>query len=298
MTHAAKEPSKTKPIPGLGICPHIGMADDPQTQYISHDIQNTCYQAQPPNRISLRHQIKMCLTRDFCECPVYQAEAPGPLPRELQGRSHRPFLWEPRARVALLILSVLALLALAYFVWCSGSRSTASAAGTPVVPEAVMPLVIRTATDLPRPTPVRPSRTPQASETPEVTETETPVQITPGPALETPFGGDRAYLVHLTLEGETLEVLAARYNTSVPVLQVVNLPPGQQGIWANLPVVVLPGQRDAADLTRMQAVLIEADTSVADLVARFRVDEADFRLENGLHADLVPGGRWVVMHVE
>ena len=300
MTRASKDPSKTEPVPGISICPNLCIADDPETQLTSPDIHNACFRADPPHRVSLRQQVKVCLTQEFGECPIVQAETPGPLPRALQGNPRRVFLNGSWRQIVLLILSLAALLVLACFaIRFTSKPHLLPAFCTPVVPAVVLPEATETATDLPQPTAVRPSRTPEpeASPTPAAAETAAVGQTTPGPALETPFGQDRAYLVHMTVEGETLDLLAARYDTSVAVLQAVNLPPGQQGIWANLPVVVLPWQKDAAGLERMQAVWVAEKISVADLAAQYGVEEADFRQENGLLDDWVTGGRWVVMHV-
>lgn len=301
MMTSSLDLSKTEQNPGLRICPHLGMADDQETQFNSPDIHNTCFQAQPPHRVSMRQQMKMCLTKEFTECPVYQAENPGPLPRELQGRLRRTVIWDSWRHMMLLTLSLGALLGLAYCaLTCNSGSSAVSAASTLVVPAGAFRPATQTATVSPKPTLGQPSRTlqAQASSTPATVATELADQITPGPALETPFGRDQAYLVHLILEGETLDLLAERYDTSVAVLQVVNLPPGQQGIWANLPLVVLPGQKDTSGLPRMQAEWVEEKVGVADLAAQNGMDETAFRQENNLLEEWVPGGRWVVVHVE
>lgn len=301
MTEINAEPLNTSPAAAEHCCPYLGMADDPQTQFVSPDIHNTCFKAQPPNRVSMRHQAKVCLTHAFGKCPMFLADTPRPLPRELRGRAQRTASGEVWLRIVLLVFSLLALLLLAYFVLTSTSRAqSGSAVSSPVVPAAVLPVqaATQTATASPLPTKPRPTRTPAPSETPQPEETRPAVLVSPGPALETPFGQSQVYLVHMTREGETLDMLAERYDTSVTVLQVVNLPPGQQGMWANLPMVVLPGTKDASGLSRMQAVLVEAEISVADLAQQLGVDEADFRQENDLAGGLVPGGRWVVMHVE
>ena len=299
MTETNKDLSKKHLTADVHCCPFLGMSDDPDTQYISPDIHNTCFKAQPPNRVNVHHQAKVCLTGSFHKCSVYQAETAGPLPHDLQGRAKHILPWRDWLRVFLLVLSLLALLILAYFALTRSSRTqSVSAASTPVIVGAVLPQATEMATEPPTPTVAQPSRTPQPSDTPQA-ETPQPVtQISPGPALETPFGERQTYLVHMTLEGETLDMLAARYDTSVAVLQVVNLLPGQQGVWGNLPVVVLPGVKDAAGLTIMQARQVEKETSVADLAALYGVEESDFRQENSLTADTVPAGRWVVLHVK
>ncbi|MDX9865577.1 MAG: hypothetical protein RBT34_12305 [Anaerolineaceae bacterium] len=298
MAEPNQDPSRIPPGGEQHTCPYLGLADDPDTQYTNPDIYNTCFKAQPPNRVNMRHQAKVCLTGAYHKCGIYQTETPGPLPRALQGKARRMIPWENWLRLSLLVLSMLALLLLAYVVLTSSSPpQSTSAASTPVIVAAVLPQATETVMEPPTPTVAQPSRTPQPSDTPQMEASQPVVQISPGPALETPFGGQQTYLVHMTLEGETLDMLAARYDTSVAVLQVVNLPPGQQGIWGNLPVVVLPGVKDASGLTIMQARQVEEEMRVADLAALYGVEEIDFRQENSLTADMVPAGRWVVLHV-
>jgi LysM domain len=299
MTEFNEDSLENKPVAGLRYCPHLGMADDPDTQFVSPDIHNTCFKAQPPNRVSMRHQARVCLTSEFRKCKMYQAESPVSLPRDLQGKVQRLVSWGAWVRSSLLAASLLALLVLTRFAMTkSFFTQAASAASTPVVQAAVLPQGTETLTKPPAPTVIRSSSTPQPSDTPQVLVTEPMAQSTPGPALETPFGGGQIYLVHMTLEGETLDMLAARYETSVAVLQVVNLLPGQQIVWANRPLVVLPGRKDADGLSIMQALQVEENMNVADLAVLYGVDEADFRQENGLMADQVPAGRWLVLRAE
>jgi len=79
----------TQPRPSLdaaamemGPCPKLGFADDPTNHYSRPTQLHRCYALEPPERIALDDQRRLCLTDRFRACPRYVAAAGGaPLAR-------------------------------------------------------------------------------------------------------------------------------------------------------------------------------------------------------------------------
>jgi len=71
-----------------------------------------------------------------------------------------------------------------------------------------------------------------------------------------PAGTEQGYLVHIVAAGETLDMLAANYNTTVQALMAVNYklkPP----VWVEYPIVIPVGIQDAAGLPAFDVYVVD-----------------------------------------
>ena len=134
---------------------------------------------------------------------------------------------------------------------------------------------------------------PEATPTPDWTPT-------PGPALMTPFGSqDLTLAVYQVQEGDTLSLIAQRYDTSVDVIRQLNvreLPI----LWIGELFVLCVGCQQNPGLPALRPVFLEADTTLDQLAADCSTCSLDdLRRWNGLgDEDLIPAGRWIVLRFE
>ena len=81
------------PAPGKGICPYLGMQEDPQTCLAYPSEWNLCQHARPAGMVKLEYQRSTCLLSVHTVCPVFVEEGTLTLPPNLRRR--RKWL-EPR----------------------------------------------------------------------------------------------------------------------------------------------------------------------------------------------------------
>jgi len=77
-----------------------------------------------------------------------------------------------------------------------------------------------------------------------------------------PPGGDQGYLVHVVAVGETLDMIADHYDTTVQAIMVVNYkltPP----VWVQYPLVIPVGAKDATGLPAFKVYVLEAYESIS-----------------------------------
>jgi len=138
-----------------------------------------------------------------------------------------------------------------------------------------------------------PTATPTPTQTPEPLPTPT---ATLGPALKTPFGPpENPLLVHQAGEGESLQMIADQYNTTVPVLETINdfsLHP----LWIGDTIVVCVGCVETPDLPKLKALYLETDIEIVMLAEEVEVSEEDLRRWNGLgNENWIIAPRWIVV---
>jgi hypothetical protein len=66
-------------------CDYLGAGVEPTVSFGFASPNNYCYRASPPEAIRLTYQESVCLPANCRNCPVYQSDWHGPLPREIAG---------------------------------------------------------------------------------------------------------------------------------------------------------------------------------------------------------------------
>lgn len=59
-----------------GVCPYLGVEDDPETAVAFPSPRNRCYRTAPPDAIKVSHQANHCLGSGHLACPIF-LNAPG-----------------------------------------------------------------------------------------------------------------------------------------------------------------------------------------------------------------------------
>jgi|Deesub1362A_J573_1020465.scaffolds.fasta_scaffold10664_2 hypothetical protein len=65
---------------GNTICPHLRIADDPDTFYAYPTTLNYCGKAASPGGVSEEHQRAYCLTGDYATCAIFERLQEHPSP--------------------------------------------------------------------------------------------------------------------------------------------------------------------------------------------------------------------------
>ncbi len=79
----------------LGVCPYLGVQDDPATHFAWAKPGHFCYRVRPPQAINVSHQENSCMNGRYPTCRVYPASFKGPLPLEIRDDTYSD--WGSRA---------------------------------------------------------------------------------------------------------------------------------------------------------------------------------------------------------
>lgn len=277
-------------------CPYLGLKDDPATYSAYPSLKNHCHRVEAGDAVNLTHQRSYCTTSDYEGCPVFQAEDLKKLPETFRAKK-KAQVWKGWRLTAggLVVLTLLSAVGMELGL-------------LPYPMERPRPTSTEPAAVLPAPTEISPTETQVPTRTPAATTTRavsTPTREasltpspfpTPGPALETPFGPDRRYLVHSVKDGESFGFLEERYGTTEAVIRTTNqLIPGVD-LWPGTVLVVIPGEIDPADLPSFKVMYVDQPAKVSVLAEQFEVEPARVRRYNSLgEEELIQPGRWLII---
>jgi len=112
----------------------------------------------------------------------------------------------------------------------------------------------------------------------------------------TPFGEDNEYLLHQVKSGESMPMLAERYQTSLDVITAANgFYPGY-GLQLDQVIVIMPGKIDSQDVKPFLVILLDQDISISDLSSQYVVIPEKIKEINDLGlGDIIPVGRWLIL---
>ncbi len=262
------------------ICPYLGLKYDVQTRFTVPDEQHVCHQVKPPQVAALEYQAHCCLTNEYRACPGYTAGWKHGLPRTVR-RKTSPRGTSGFSAVLRMIALFAAVIALGLLVFQARAALPGPIQTIPVTALAPTATMTTTLTATPM---VMPSETP----------TPPPGTPTPGPLAETPFGFNGEWLVHQVTRGESLELIAQHYGTTVEVLRAINTFTAG-GLWAETPVIVCKGCVSAVGLPSLRPLFVQEKIEVNQLSAKYGTDPYDLRKWNGIEGEWVEAGRWVVV---
>ncbi len=281
------------------ICPYLGLLYDPATHMGFPSDENLCFKWKKPNSPGNSRQQNTCLSLAYLNCPAYRGLGIEPDTDDagFKGLSSSP------VRVAVIVTGILVTAGLIIGWWLSGRnepsilqpsipQSSGSLLESPY-PSTV--LITHPATAGINTIPIS-VLTSSATITRVLTSEST--SFIPSTGLETPspypfsyevtrspVGSDQNYLVHIIQNGETLDMIASNYHTTVQAILAVNYelkPP----IWVQSALVIPIGIEDATGLPSFEVYVVEAvDTITADALALdLGVDAGDLAIYNSCSA--------------
>jgi len=253
--------------------------------------QNYCHHVTPSAAPGAAHQREFCLEASHAQCKLFAAKSvkrmpPSYLTEPIIIRKQTPVLrW--------LLLGFIILAVITAAVWLALTRALPTApTRTPTVLQSDLTAPDAAAAAQASATL---SQTPQPSPTVKLSPTPTPTPQLPH-ILETPFGTQWQFLLHRVLEGESLNLLAVIYHTSVDAIRAVNYNlPGT--LWENTVIIIPLNQTDVTGVTPMSVYAISSDGITIQALAL----EQDVSLDalcalNDLPANyLFYSGEWVVL---
>ena len=267
-------------------CPYLGLKTDPATIFNYPSNWNFCYRAKPEVSPSMLHQQDVCLKGEYASCPVFSNLRRVKLPEDLTQPKYQP-TWKNRTlriiagAVGLLLIL---LLGLPYLnnVFApplmpdneNGATKLTSVTLTPtnlkLTPSLEQPLITENSTKI--------------SETEELPTAQV-VETAIVRRLDIPIGGERKFIVHQVLTGESLEQYAETYSTTRDAIVELNylLP---IPLWINWLVVIPINFQEISDPTTFEAYIVtQNQISAQELAEKFAIDINALRYFNNLAAN-------------
>ena len=237
----------------LAACPHLGMAEDPDTCLGYPSRFNLCYRSGSAPVIDLVYQREACLSPKYEHCPVFLQQGSGPFSGHRQVRRlpqvQRKMIWWALGLVLLLGLPFwLGRNSFSRAAWqtLGLAPSAPHTQGDPVNGGAVSSQASAVSQESAPEAAVTEAQELSTSSSPTAAHSPAPVN-TAGPCgygLEEPIPVEGYTLVlHHVDYGDTMNQLAEKYGTSIPAVQAINhfLP---SPLWTEI-VIVLPLNSEA-----------------------------------------------------
>ena len=282
------------------ICPYLGITRDPATHMGYSSDENLCFKERKPHSPNYAIQIRTCLSPTYINCMTYQGFQPHPVPLtilEKQPVVHsKKLIRKPVAELVLGLLVVLGTLSGILFftsrIPFSQQPPKESAGGGRIrtaLPNAAMPNSVsfsETASQT-----IFGTNTSNFAEvivsSPSILETGTTLpDLYRYEVTRIPGGSDQSFLVHVVLYGETLDMIAVKYNTTIEAIMAVNYklkPP----IWAGSPLVIPIGAQGTIGLPSFDVYVVESHDNITaeSLAAVLGVEEMKLEYYNNCSKD-------------
>jgi hypothetical protein len=224
-------------------CEHLGLKDDSRTCLAFPSNWNYCHHARPVGPVKLEHQRQYCHTPNHIQCSVFQNEKMSPLPPDLRGSREQK---KSRAKRFPGFLAWLFVLAFALIIFLLAqtpsllidinSRVFGKTSGN-VLPFETLPapsFVISTPLVKIPPGVDIPTAGVTSTSTVVLVPSDYPLGVPASPTfnlwptslcghpLDVPFGSKHVFIIHQAGGGESLNMYAINYKTSVAAILAVN----------------------------------------------------------------------------
>ena len=256
-------------------CPHLGLIHDAASHMNFPSLSNQCLKCKKPGSPNFDHQQNYCLSKNYVDCVLAQSDRKIPMPIAIGAPAPSPYrLFWFISIPAVLILAAVFILYRNPAVSAAPALAPAASLSTPIIPLASptdQKMVSETAS-----LPVAVGLTPLPSQIAMPFVSQHGFEVT-----KIPFGSDQVYLIHIVAQGETLDVLAASYATTVQAIIAVNYdltPP----VWVDYPIVIPLDATDAAGLPSFTVYIVEEYQTISSkaLAEILAVSAADLEFYN------------------
>lgn len=242
------------------VCPHLGLEDDTATHMNFPSPANRCFNCRPSKCPDLAYQQEHCLRQSSDNCMAYQNNGIASIRTESKAViSFSDVTW----RMIMLAVVVLVIIGWFYFsrgvAWETWPGRSFPATFYPISSTGNLMQISQSSTEITvsktSPAPILAiASTPAFNPTTPITASLLPVEtFTALPHLHgfevtrMPVGSQLALLIHIVEYGETLDMIANKYGTTVLAIMAANYkltPP----VWAQYLIVIPIGIRDAVGL--------------------------------------------------
>jgi hypothetical protein len=279
------------------ICPHLTLKDDKESYAAFPSTINACCRGNSPATPKFSHQRTFCLHSNYVNCPVNLAKVITKFPKELRLKSKKLFATKKSLLIPgiFFIFVTLVVLQLAFGKdWVNQANSDLSQTQeiSPTATQEETDETMREAssdkTEIPsQPAPIL------LTESPGVAPT-----IRPDPILDldTPIGAEQKFIIHRVLEGESLQYLADRYNTSPKAILDVNhniISP----LWVGWIIVIPVNTSDVDGLPSFSAQQIDDEgISLKTFASQFDISAEKLSIYNNIEVDhILHQGEWLII---
>jgi len=281
------------------ICPHLGLKKDPATHTAYPSLRNFCHRSRPTERVDLSHQKSFCFDYQYQRCPVFQEEeGKVRLPRELRAQAKK----KGAGRWARITFAAGLLVGIVFILGWIGRGFPFQALFSPPTPTPVVVTlreeptgVLPTETPIPSPTVLltnTPGNTPTLTPAPTMTRTPFP---TTGPDVETLFGPEDQFLIHIVQEGESFYYLSDLYQTNPEVIKATNELLVQDSLLMGTNLLLMPGRVNVGDMPRFDVLYVDQVMRVEDVAEDYGVPAEDLRYYNELGGETILPDRWLII---
>lgn len=289
-------------------CPHIGLSIDSSVCYSYPHVRNLCHQVARPDAVEFTYQENHCLTLNFNNCEIYKDSGITHLSKEIkyvQVRSQTK--WTFPRRLSPIAFTIVFLMILFYAFQTFQGYIAARPEPTNQFTELDSTSIFATLTpgngdilggdELYTQTPMIGMNTTVAIPTMTRTTIITALSpSTPGPGLMTPFGPEGQFVYHEVQPGESLALIANAYDTTLAVLEVINVFLQDSSFGPGQIILVMPTKLSTSDLTTYQIIKMDVRTRVVDISDVYDVPIEELNLINSLGEDgWLPIGRLLIV---
>ncbi len=256
-------------------CPHLGLIHDAASHMNFPSLSNQCLKCKKPGSPNFDHQQNYCLSKNYVDCVLAQSDRKIPMPIAIGVPAPSPYrLFWFISIPAVLILAAVFILYRNPVVSAAPALIPAAGLSTPITPLASptdRKVVSKTA-----------SLSAAVGSTPLPSQISMPFVSPHGfEVTKIPSGSDQVYLIHIVAQGETLDVIAANYATTVQAIIAVNYeltPP----VWVDYPIVIPLDATDVAGLPSFTVYIVEEYETISskELAEILAVDAADLEFYN------------------
>lgn len=291
------------------FCPYLGLKFDPKTWVGYPSPLNYCHRVKPLAVPKFEHQISHCLSKNFIDCPIVYGGPGQRMPKAIQSQSIQRATLKKIIKIEVMIGVALIAVILGAIFWnqiIAGIAQIGESASREAQTNTQESIFTKTASPTAELTPTfANTSTATIENSPNPTQTPIPPSETPLPptstieppilALETPIGRDKKFIIHAVIPGESLELYAKNYNTTVPAIRAVNydLPSFLPLDW----VVIIPlNTSDVTDIPPFEPFEVKEAISVGTLAEILSVDLTDLRLYNRIPSGYALNpGEWILI---
>ena len=266
-------------------CPHLGLIHDAASHMNFPSVANQCLNCKKTRSPSFAHQQSYCLSKTYVDCVLVQSNRRIAMPIEISGLAAYPY--KMFGFTSILVVLILTAVFFLYRnpAWSGNLWGFTPAAApvtnlsTPMAPLA-SPTDWKTVSET-APLPAAVGLTPLPSEITMPFVSPHGFEVT-----KIPSGSDQVYLIHIVTQGETLDMIAANYTTTVQAIIAVNYeltPP----VWVDYPIVIPLNTTDAAGLPSFTVYIVEEHQTISSkaLAEILAVSAADLEFYNVCNAD-------------
>ena len=285
-------------------CPYLGLSGDPETFSAVPSDWNVCHHVTPISTPKFNQQKNFCLQTEYTTCPIYNSPSGQKMLKSIQSQK-RGLSKSEKKRIRRIVISVIALLLLSGIMISSLlgvdlirffsqdmntpqsnhkelSQNTSQSPQPTASDELSIETITKTSTEPPR--------------TPIAQLTSTPTDVDPILALDTPIGDENQFIIHRVEEGESLQIFADFYNTSVEAIRNVNydlIAP----LWIDWLLVIPVNTTDVSGIPTFEPYQVEVERiPIEQLSEQLSIPLSDIILYNNLDAEhVLKQGEWLLI---